>query len=316
MRVAAIDIGTNSVLLTVADLSLSRKLRPIYEAQKITRLGEKTAQTKRLSPENMNKTLTTVSDFQNQAVKLGAGPIWTVGTSALREAKNKGEFIRRLQARTGLKLEIISGRKEAELGLKGASIDLKLSRPKIILLDIGGGSTEVTLAERLRIIKSTSLNLGAVRLTEQFFPNNIITPAKLQNLLQYLSKCWLRLRDWNLTNSQLVGIGGTITTLAALDLKLKRYDSKKVHGNVLSADKVKNFLLKLSNLTLSKRKKLLRLDPARADIIVAGVAILFSFMETFHFSQVVVSDKGVRWGLLYSKLELNLRLTNLLSERI
>ena len=305
MRVAAIDIGTNSVLLTVAELSLSGKLKPIHEAQKITRLGEKTAQTKSLSRENMKKTLAAVSVFQNQAVKLGAGPIWTVGTSALREAKNSGEFIRRLQARTGLELEIISGKEEAELGLKGALIDLKLSRPKIILLDIGGGSTEVTLARRQRIVKSTSLNLGAVRLTEQFFPSNIITPTRLQNLLNYLSDGWIRPKSWSLMNSQLVGIGGTITTLAALDLSLKRYDSKKVHGYVLSADKVMNFLLQLSNLPLSKRKKLLHLDPDRADIIVAGVAILLSFMETFHFSRIRVSDKGVRWGLIYSKLELS-----------
>jgi exopolyphosphatase / guanosine-5'-triphosphate,3'-diphosphate pyrophosphatase len=161
------------------------------------------------------------------------------------------------------------------------------------------------LAERQRIIKSTSLNLGAVRLTEQFFPGNIITSARLHNLLNYLSDGWARLKSWNLISSQLVGIGGTITSLAALDLNLKRYDSKKVHGHILSADKVKDFLLQLSNLTLSKRKKFLHLDPARADIIVAGVAILFSFMENFHFSQIRVSDKGVRWGLLYSKLELS-----------
>ena len=305
MRVAAIDIGTNSVLLTVAELSLSAKLKPILEAQKITRLGRGTAQTKRLSRENVKKTLAVVSEFQNQAVKLGAGSIWAVGTSALREAKNSGEFIRRLQARTGLKLEIISGQKEAELGLRGALIDLKLSQPKIILLDIGGGSTELTLAQRRKIIKSTSLNLGAVRLTERFFPSNIITQTRLQNLLNYLSDGWIRPKGWSLMNSQLVGIGGTITTLAALDLKLKRYDSKKVHGYILSADKVKDFLLQLSNLTLSRRKKLLRLDPARADIIVAGVAILLSLMETFHFSRIRVSDKGVRWGLIYSKLELS-----------
>jgi len=305
MKVAAIDIGTNSVLLTVAKPSPSGKLKPLYEAQKITRLGRETAQTKRLSRGNMKKTLAAVSDFQNQAVKLGAGPIWTVGTSALREAKNSGEFIRRLQARTGLKLEIISGQKEAELGLKGALIDLKLSQPKIILLDIGGGSTEVTLARRQRIVKSTSLNLGAVRLTEQFFQNNTVTEPGLEALLEKLRKSWRNLADWNLEDSQLVGIGGTITTLGALDLNLKRYNLKKVHGHILSTVKVKDFLLHLSNLTLSKRKKLLHLDPARADIIVAGVAILFSFMENFHFSRIRVSDKGVRWGLIYSKLELS-----------
>jgi exopolyphosphatase/guanosine-5'-triphosphate,3'-diphosphate pyrophosphatase len=305
MRVAAIDIGTNSVLLTMAEFFPSGKLNPLYEAQRITRLGRGTAETKSLSRENMKKTLAVVSEFQNQAVKLGAGPIWTVGTSALREAKNSGEFIRRLQARTGLELEIISGRKEAELGLRGALIDLKLSRPKIILLDIGGGSTEVTLARRRRIVKSTSLNLGAVRLTEQFFPGNIITSARLHNLLNYLSDGWIRPKGWSLMNSQLVGIGGTITTLAALDLSLKRYDSKKVHGHILSVYKVKDFLLQLSSLTLAGRKRFLHLDPARADIIVAGVAILFSFMENFYFSRIRVSDKGVRWGLLYSKLELN-----------
>jgi len=305
MRAAAIDIGTNSVLLTVAELSLSKKLKPVYEAQKITRLGKGTNRTKRISQASIKRTLSAVRNFQNQAVKMGASPIWVVGTSVLREAKNSGELIRRLKTETGLKLEIISGREEARLGLIGALIDLKLSKPKITLVDIGGGSTEVTLAKSRGIIKSNSLNLGAVRLTEQFFQNKVVTEAALEALLEKLRESWRKLVDWNFRDSQLVGIGGTITTLAALSLSLKRYDSQKVHGQVLSAAGVKDFLLQLSALTLAQRKKLLRLDPARADIIVAGTAILFSFMQKFGFRQVKVSDKGVRWGLLYSKLELN-----------
>ncbi|OGC90944.1 MAG: hypothetical protein A2142_00330 [candidate division Zixibacteria bacterium RBG_16_48_11] len=305
MRVAAIDIGTNSVLLTVAELSVSGRLKPVYEAQKITRLGQGTDQSKSLSQASMDRTLSVIRVFQGRAKKLGVQKIWAVGTSALRMANNRKVFQEKIQTRTGLKLEIISGKKEAKLGLKGALVDLHLSKSKITLLDLGGGSTEVSLAKRGTPLRGISLDLGAVRLTEKHFRYNVVTQSRLQSLLEDASTSWRKLEKWNLQNSELVGTGGTVTTLAALDLNLTSYQSEKVHGHILTIQRVQKFLHILGEMTLSRRKKYLRLDPKRADIIVAGTAILFSFLQHFKFRQIRVSDKGLRWGVILTKLGLN-----------
>jgi exopolyphosphatase/guanosine-5'-triphosphate,3'-diphosphate pyrophosphatase len=309
MRAAAIDVGTNSVLLTVAEIKPSGKLSALCQAQKITRLGKDTHTTKRLLPERIRKTVQTVKNFQRIAQKLEAEKLWLVGTSALREARNRADFVKRLKSETGLKIEIISGKKEAELGLLGALSDLRLSKLKFTLIDIGGGSTEITLSVNSKILSSTSLNFGAVRLTEQFFPKNAVSQPGLQTLLAFLSYNWQRFKRWKFANSDLVGTGGTVTTLAALDLNLKKYQSKKVHGHLLKLTTLERFLQKLSRLNLSQRKKYLKIDPGRADIIVAGAAILLSFMHHFGFEKITISDKGLRWGLLYSKLNSKLNLT-------
>ncbi len=305
MRAAAIDVGTNSVLLTVVEMKPSGELSGIYEAQKITRLGRDTHTTKRLAAEPIRKTIQVISNFQRIAQKFEAEKIWLVGTSALREARNRADFVKQLKAETGLKIKIISGKKEAELGLLGALSDLKLNRRKITLLDIGGGSTEITLSENKKLLSSTSLNLGAVRLTEKFFPKNIVTQPGLQALLKSLSFPWKSLKNWNFASSELVGTGGTVTTLAGLDLNLKKYQSKKVHGHILKLTALERILQKISHLNLAQRKKYLKIDPNRADIITAGAAILLSFMRHFGFDEIKASDKGLRWGLLYSRMGQN-----------
>jgi len=305
MRVAVIDIGTNSVLLAVAALLPNRKLKPVYEAQTVTRLGRDTDRSSRISQQSMSRTLKAVKQFRHQALRHGAEKIWVVGTSALREASNRDRFISRVKKETGLTVETLSGKMEAWFTFKGALLDLKLSRPKLALIDIGGGSTEVSLVVNGRLKKSTSLNLGSVRLTEQFFPQNIIDPDRIGNLEDFLEINWSRFKNWNFKNSVLVGTAGTITTLACLDLELKRYDTEKIHRHLLTLAKIRHLYHKLSLIDLGQRKRMLRIEPKRADVIVAGCAILLSFMQFFRFEKVIVSDRGLRWGLIRHKLGLN-----------
>jgi len=305
MRVAAIDIGTNSALLSVVQLQKPGKLQGVYEAQKITRLGKGTDKSKKLSVSSMRHTLAAVRQFQNIALKYGAEKIWAVGTSALREASNREQFIGRVKKETGLTVEIASGKMEAILTFKGALLDLRINSPRIALIDIGGGSTEVSLVINGRLKKSTSLNLGSVRLTEQFFPQNIINPDRIGNLEDFLEVNWNSLKNWKFKNSVLVGTAGTITTLAALDLKLNSYHYEKIHGHILTLAKIRHLYQKLSSMNLPLRKKLLKIEPKRADVIVAGCSILLSFMQFFKFERIIVSDRGLRWGLIRHKLRLN-----------
>jgi exopolyphosphatase/guanosine-5'-triphosphate,3'-diphosphate pyrophosphatase len=305
MRVAAIDIGTNSVLLTVAKLLTDRKLKPVYGAQAVTRLGRDTDRTKRISKQSMNRTLRAVKKFRDVALRHGAEKIWATGTSALREAVNREEFTSRAKNETGLTIEIVSGKTEAVLTFKGALQDLEVDSPTIALIDIGGGSTEVSLVINGRLRKSTSLNLGSVRLTEQFFPQNIINPDRIGNLEDFLEVNWNSLKNWKFENSVLVGTAGTITTLAALDLKLNSYHYEKIHGHILTLAKIRHLYQKLSSMNLPLRRKLLKIEPKRADVIVAGCSILLSFMPFFKFDRIVVSDRSLRWGLIRHKLGLN-----------
>ncbi|OGC91523.1 MAG: hypothetical protein A2142_03075 [candidate division Zixibacteria bacterium RBG_16_48_11] len=305
MRVAAIDIGTNSALLTVVQLQKPGKLQGVYEAQKITRLGKGTDKSKKLSMSSMRRTLAAVRQFQNIALKYRAEKIWAVGTSALREAANRHKFIKMVKRGTGLKVEIISGKKEAILTFKGALLGLKLKTPKITLIDIGGGSTEISWVTKGRLRKSISLDLGSVRLTEQYFPKNLSNKDRIWSLNVFLCNNWNKLAEWKFQDSILVGTAGTVTTLAALDLDLRKYNSGKVHGHSLAQIKVQKLFEKLCSLNLSRRKKLLSTEPKRADVIVAGSAILLSFMQFFKFERIIVSDRGLRWGLIRHKLRLN-----------
>ncbi|OGC78460.1 MAG: hypothetical protein A2Z27_03770 [candidate division Zixibacteria bacterium RBG_16_50_21] len=305
MRVAAIDIGTNSVLLTVAGSLPYQKLKAIYEAQTVTRLGRGTDRTNRISQQSMSRTLSAVKKFRNIALRHGAERIWAIGTSALREASNREQFISRVKKETGLTIEIVSGKTEAVLTFKGGLLNLEVDSPKIALIDIGGGSTEVSLVINGRLRKSTSLNLGSVRLTEQFFPRDVIIDNRVERLNDFLGDKWSKLSNWNFKNSILVGTAGTITTLASLDLKLKKYDSEKIHRHLLTRARIQQLYQKLSSMNLPLRKKLLKIEPKRADVIVAGCSILLSFMQFFKFERIVVSDRGLRWGLIRHKLGLN-----------
>ncbi len=296
LRVAVIDLGTNSVLLTVAELEKDKKIKTLLEDKQTPRLGESVDKTKRISSASIKRVFKTLVDFKQKAWKLEAEKIILLGTAALREANNSAQIKKFIVEKTALNLKIISGKKEAELAYWGAVADFKQKSKKFVLLDIGGGSTEVIFGTADKISKLKSLKLGSLRLTERFLKNK---KEGYSEMIKFIERKLVSLKDiYRIQNSILIGSGGTITTLGALSLDLKKYDQRKVHGLLLSKSKISSLLYKLEKIPLAERRNYMRVDPERADIIIGGTIILKQFMETFCFPDIFISDKSLRWGAL------------------
>lgn len=290
LRVAAIDIGTNSTRYMVVEKMTDGGLRIVEQGGEITRLGRELHQKGKLQKEAMRDTLAAVKKFAARIAGKNAAKLRVFGTSAARDASNAADFARAVKKAARSPLEILTGQEEAELAYRGmvASFRGKLNRP--ITVDIGGGSTEIVFEDDSSKLRKYSLKIGAVRLYE----------AMEKNLLEALKECRraitkdvpfeaMRYRPW-------IGAGGTLTTLAAIDLQLKKYDPLAVHGYLLGSRKIEDWFLKLRELPLKERKKVPGLEPKRADIIVAGIAILLTLLHLARATQITVSDRGILFG--------------------
>ena len=301
-RYAVIDFGTNSIRMLVADFWGEGQVKPVYQDLRITRLGRGVSKNKKILPEAINDTLTVVRDFVLKAHGLGAEQIYAVATSAVRDAENREEFRKRVYEQTGLKLNIISGEKEAELTYLGVQSILEQAM-EVLVVDIGGGSTEFIWKTPSGDIKYVSLDLGAVRMTEDFLVAEqpaeeqfVIMQERIRTLLE---RGILDLME-DFSPRVILGVGGTITTLAAIDQRLEVYRPEKVHGYRLSFQKIQEILALLKATPLQQRKMIPGLQPGRADIIVAGTAILSEIMSLMQVNQLIVSEYDLLHGsILY-----------------
>ncbi len=284
-RLASIDIGTNSTRLLVAEYS-GKNLKRVETALLTTRLGKGMAGG-RLLPETMGHTAEAVGLFHRKALALGATAVIVAATSAVRDASNKSDFLRLVKEMTGLPVRVLSGGEEAALSWRGALHGLPVDPAAALVVDIGGGSSEFIWMAGGRL-KLASVNAGAVRLTESGAGGeatyNILRPA-LEEVKQYPPPPCL------------VGTGGTVTTLAAVDQRLARYDPDRVHGYRLGLATVQGILKKLKAMTLEERRKLPGLQPERADIIIAGVRIAAIIMENLGYQSMLTSDCDILYGL-------------------
>ncbi|HEY0465897.1 MAG TPA: Ppx/GppA phosphatase family protein [Polyangiaceae bacterium] len=298
MRAATIDIGTNSVLLLVAD-SEGGALRPVLERATVTRLGEGVDRNRRLLDSACERTLACLSDYAEQVRALGVTRLAAVGTSAMRDAAGGQEFVARAQAILGVAPRVIDGSEEARLTFAGALSGLQQSG-KVTVFDIGGGSTEIIVgsssASERRIAASVSLDIGSVRLFERHVRSD---PPTADEMLRVQRDIALALADAPKpeAGATLVGVAGTVTQLAALELELTPYDSTRVHGHTLTRDTVERLAQRLASLDLAQRRGLPGMEPARADVLVVGSAIALAVLEWSGAVELVVSDRGVRWGL-------------------
>lgn len=265
-----------------------------------------------ISSAALERTIRALKEYQDIVASYRPAKVWAVGTSALREAANRDEVVAAIARETGFQVEIIGGTREGELGYQGACLVLAQARghwpspPAVI--DIGGGSTEITVARSGRYqgdkgaqgdLQALSLPLGAVRCTQAG-----TTLAEAQTLL----KEDLRLAGVGQdpgcrpgVGAVLIGIGGTITALGALDLGLKDYDPGRVHGHLLKRRRVQHWWEKLASATPTQRREFLAFDPPRAEIIVAGAMILYAVLLVLHADQMVVSDTGLLHGMLMAQ---------------
>jgi exopolyphosphatase/guanosine-5'-triphosphate,3'-diphosphate pyrophosphatase len=310
-RLATVDLGTNTVRLLVVEAAGGR-WRTLHQTQRVTRLGEGQAAAGRLLPEPMRRTAAAVTEFAQAARRLGATRLRIVATSAVREAANRAEFVAALEAQAGEPVEVVSGEEEARLALQGVASGLPDLGESFVLFDIGGGSTEFVRARAGHAAAAVSLRLGVVPLAEAWSEPG---PVRWDRFAQMRAGIERQLAAevppaiaaagaGELVGTlELVGTGGTVTTLAALDLGLAAYDADRVNGHRLTRAAVERALARLGALPVADRGRLPCLEPGRADLIIPGIAICLAALARFGREQLVVSDRGLREGLLCELLE-------------
>ncbi len=303
VRRAVIDVGTNSIKLLVADVR-GRDVQPVHEESRQTRLGKGFYETHRLQPETIAHTAEAVWEFAEVAREKNAGSIRVIATSAARDAVNPMDLTSSIFRASGLKTEIITGACEAEWAFRGVTTDPELAHQPLLLLDVGGGSTEFILGHGAEKKFAHSFPLGTVRLMEKF-PHS--DPPKRTEF----NAC----RDWvkhflhhevrpqvapALKNEPgeilLVGTGGTTSILARIEKKLDRFDREKIERTILSFGQVVTHRKKLWRLPLEERKEIPGLPKLRADVILTGVLIYELVMEEFGFRRIRVSTRGLRFA--------------------
>lgn len=302
MRVAAIDVGTNSTRLLVAE-EQGDGFRPIDRRMVITRLGEGVDRTRALSEAALGRTLTIVAEFAAMCGEYGVERLRVTGTSAVRDARNKQEFFLGVEHLTGRAPELLSGEAEARTIFLGAISDLS-GEGSVLVVDIGGGSTELIYgaAEPERLV---SLDLGCVRLFERHLRSDPPTPVELDALRGEVTNELTHAKNLLGVPSaaRLIGVAGTVTQLAALKSGLPTYDPEVTHHMVLSHGDVRRLARRLESLAYEKRTRVKGLDPGRVDVIVAGAEILLAVMETFDAAEVLVSEKDILDGLVMELLD-------------
>ncbi|RJS25834.1 Ppx/GppA family phosphatase [Corallococcus sp. H22C18031201] len=300
-RFATIDVGTNSVLLLVAERAPDGRFEPVLERAEITRLGRGVDQSRRLSPEGMEATLEVLTRFADEARALGAEGIAVSATSAARDAQNGAEFLEAARQRAGITVEIISGALEAQLSFAAVYSDFATDAAgPLLVVDIGGGSTEFIFGNRAGTVEFRhSYDVGAVRLTERFVHADPMTAEDRARIETSLRETFAaHPHPPAPPGSVLVGVAGTVTTLYAIQHAIDPYDAARVHGGTLSLGELKALADRLCQLSLEERRKLPGLQPKRADVIPAGALILLEAVKALGLDGCRVSDRGLRWGLL------------------
>ena len=288
-RLAAIDVGSNTILLTVAEQNADGGLVMLEEAEDQPRLGAGLAALGRLSEDAIARALLSLTRLRDICRRLAVDRLDAVATAAVREAANGDAFVRRARA-LDIPLRIISPEKEAALSYRSAAYRFP-GNERTLVADIGGGSLELIGAIEGTVRLAESLPLGAVRLTES--PGSL---SKLRMQVRQTLDTTLRGIDWS--DSRLIGSGGTFATLASIALASRGSSSRGIHGTMIQAHEVEQLLESLATMSPEQRRQTAGLKPERADIIVAGLAVVAEMLKATGAAQVTVSGYGLRDGLL------------------
>ncbi len=305
---ASIDIGSNTFRLLIGGFENNRIIE-IHSDRKITRLGNKVDQTGMLQANNIEDSVKALKEFSDVISYHGVKQVRAVATSALREASNSTSFIERILAETGIAIEVISGKREAELTLKGVLLSLSEIRTSkgekpysFLIIDIGGGSTEWILYRDNSLIDMKSIPLGVIKMTQKFIQSDPISEHDLNALInEMISSLGAHEKDimpFINQKSVLIGTGGTFSTIASIDLGLETYSRDKIHLHTLSLARLNDMNSELLSLPLEQRKKVRGLEPERADLIIPGVVFTMNIMNFFGFHDLVISEYGLLEGML------------------
>jgi exopolyphosphatase/guanosine-5'-triphosphate,3'-diphosphate pyrophosphatase len=296
-RVASVDLGTNSTRLLVADVENDR-LEEIARRLTITRLGEGVDERRKLLPLPITRVRNCLTDYRRELESLGAERTLAIATSAVRDAENGEAFLGEIEWSYGFTTRLLEGDEEAALMYRGVTA----GRPPLedtLLVDIGGGSTELVLGTNGGPVASTSLDVGCVRITERFLATDPPAPTELAAAAAHVRSLLPAYEA-----GAAIGVAGTVTTLATLDLGLPEYDPEHTHGHRLALTSVERELERLAALTLEERTQVPGIEPGRAPVIVAGIVVLRELMRTYELDEIEVSERDILHGAALAAAEL------------
>ncbi len=300
MRIATIDIGTNTTLLLVAE---STDASVVEERAEITRLGRGIGTGGELGQPGIERTLAVLADYAAIAKQLGA-TVHAIGTEGLRRAPNAQAFLLPAARLLGTPVEVIDGDREAALTFLATRRSLPdATRNTAMVVDIGGGSTEIIVSRAGTVDFRRSLPLGSVRLTEKHVKHDPVTEPEAAAIVDECAALLAQV-PFPAPPATLIGIAGTVTTLAAMSLDLTSYDPDLVHGHRMTMAALDRQIARLRGATQAEREQMAGLDPRRADVILAGALLLRAIADRARAAEIVVSDRGIRWGLFFERCAL------------
>lgn len=302
MRIAAVDIGTNTALLLIADVGHDGRIVPVGQEQRFPRIGANLYESGEISRDKFDETVSILREFKRISEKAGAGSFIVCGTSALRDASNGPAFRDYVSSRCDCDLEVISGRKEAELSFLGAMSGFRFEVGETTVIDIGGGSSEITQYSGTELT-SHSYQIGAVRLSGRYFLNDPPTEDEINSAREAVSSLILRGRTIDKLHRYVIGVAGTLTALACLDKGLKYFSADEISGHLLFASAVARLSRMLLSMKSSDILNLSGVMSGRADIISAGSLILEEIMKIYSIERITVSDRGLRHGMVLKEWE-------------
>ncbi|HEY1553471.1 MAG TPA: hypothetical protein VGF94_01495 [Kofleriaceae bacterium] len=292
MNQAIIDIGTNTLLLLVVDDRVQR----VVDLCRFGRLGKGLDASGRLADESIARSLDICREYRRVMDAHGVRAPHVIGTQALREAANAAAFVAPAEQILGAKIEVIDGAREAELAFASVAHALPdLAGRPYVVVDVGGGSTEFVATDGTRVTSAKSVPIGAVRLAERFLSHDPALPAELRDLEAHVDRQLPPLP----ARAAIVATAGTATTIAAVHLALAAYDPDAVTGLRVAPETLAAQYARLAAMTTAARRELAGMEPQRADVIVAGIAIYARVLARIQAPVLIVCDRGIRWGLAY-----------------
>ena len=304
MIIASIDIGTNTILLLIADVDIQKKtMTSILNEQRIPRIGKGLIPGKEISKEKILSLLQVLNEYQQIIKKHNCEKVLVTGTNALRIASNSKQITNLIKGEFGFETKIVSGEEEAQMSFLGAAG--RNGNKKSLMIDIGGGSTEITFGKGNEILFNKSFNVGVVSGTENFLVDDPPVKFQIDEFISHIEKTFNEhLNKINFVPDEIIAIAGTPTTLACIQQNLLEYNEEKIEGSSLTKNDIKLLIDELSNMSsFDIKKKYQSVVSGREDVLLAGTIILYKLMAILNIDSLIVSTKGIRYGAVEKFIE-------------
>ncbi|MCX7920487.1 MAG: Ppx/GppA family phosphatase [Clostridia bacterium] len=298
MRISAIEIGTNSTKFIIVDEVGDGNFKVIEKTSTVNRLSKSMYDSNNISEEAMENGIKIVGEYVELSKNSNSNLVAIFSTSVLRDAGNRQYFTNRVKELYGMNVDVISGDREAYLAYKACSSLIDKADQRFAVIDIGGGSTEITVGNKSSIDYKVSIDIGAVRLTEMFVKNDPLSQEDITNIADYAARKIDESQGLDLKGIRLVGTGGTVKTIATMFKKKHYKEEKAINGTSIGLEDIETIYDSISKLSIEEKKQLEGLNPKRADVIVAGVIILLSVMRKYDLREITVSSQGVLEGFI------------------